>query len=79
MFKLFTLPGGIHSNEAEVLVKKNNIKCEKFSLNDPFDLAYIDTDLGIKKLPALTDNKNKYEGLLQIRNFLENGIVSISL
>jgi hypothetical protein len=71
MLKLYLLPGSLHSNRALHMIEKKNLNFQKIPVSDPNTLANIDTLLGINKLPAITYNNHKYEGLYQIQDFIE--------
>lgn len=75
MLKLYLLPRSLHSNRVLQMIVKKNLKFQKILVSDPNTLANIDTLLGINKLPAITYNDHKYEGLYQIQDFIETNVL----
>lgn len=71
MVKLYYLSGSRHSKEAEELLSSRGVAFEKIDVSEVRALSDIRKDFGIKKLPTVIDDKSRYEGVKQIRRFLE--------
>ena len=71
MVKFYYLSGSRHSCEAEILLQERKLPFEKIDVLKSNIIANINCELGIRRLPAILHNGSRYEGIKEIRIFVE--------
>jgi len=71
MVKLFILNGSRHSKRAEQMLKDNGMDYELVDASDPIILSRIDYDFHLTQLPALVTADSRFQGMDEIRAFVE--------
>lgn len=71
MIKLYVLCKSRHCQEAEKLLEERNVKFEKIDVEAKGILGELDRELGIRHLPTIDDKSSRYEGIKEIRQFIE--------
>lgn len=72
MVEFYYLSGSRHSYEAERLLQNNKLPYKKIDVVEMNIVANVNRELGIKKLPAILDNGSQYEGIAEIKSFVEH-------
>ena len=70
-YKLYVMPGSESSQEAERLLEKSGLAYEKIVVDNVELMNAVVYEFGIKKAPALYANGEWYEGLENIRKFIQ--------
>ena len=70
--KLVVLPGSRHSEEAQKLLNGVGLPHRTIVLNTKELIAAAPFDLGIQKAPALYFNGHWYQGLKEIKEFINH-------
>ncbi len=72
MVELYYLSGSRHSYEAEKLLQNNKLPYRKIDVVKMNIVGSVNSELGIQKLPTVLDNGSQYQGIAEIKSFVEN-------
>lgn len=70
-YTLYVLTGSRHSEEAQKLLEESGLPFKVENDSSSTALARLFYDIGIGELPTLTGNQQRYEGLNEIKEFIE--------
>ena len=70
-YELYVMPGSKFSQEAERLLEESGLAYEKIVVDNVELMNAVVYEFGIKKAPALYANGQWYEGLENIRKFIQ--------
>jgi hypothetical protein len=71
MKRIYLLDGSLHSHEALQLLEQKSLAVEPVTVSGP-EMAELFHQAGIRELPTLVWDSGRYEGLEQIRSFVEH-------
>ncbi len=70
--KLYFLTGSLHSKNAVDLIEKCQLKIEIIDASETHFLAALYEEQGIKELPCLVGEYQRYTGLAEIKEYVSS-------